>query len=154
MEAITNLWNGRSGLAAAYWGWGVLGSLVWGVALAFVTPGSAIAMLAVLVFFAYIVAVHVGIWRAATQYEGARVWAGLAKAAVMLTPACIIVGVLAAVIIPATNKPQGQVSQPAPQRMTDPAPKAIDWEKGAMTHPQNTPPEKRSFSYEEAFPKK
>ena len=124
MEAISNLWNGRSGLAKAYWGWGVLGSLVWGVALAFVKPGTAIAMLAVLSFFAYIVAVHVGIWRAAAQYEGAKVWAGLAKAAVLLTPACLIVGVLAAVIIPATNKPTQAVSQPAPQRLTDPAPQA------------------------------
>lgn len=103
-------------------GLGVLGSLVWGVALAFVKPGTAIAMLAVLAFFAYIVAVHVGIWRAAAQYEGAKVWAGLAKAAVLLTPACLIVGVLAAVIIPATNKPTQAVSQPAPQRLTDTAP--------------------------------
>lgn len=118
MEAISNLWNGRSGLAATYWGWGVLGSLLWGVALSLVKPGSAIAMLAVLVFFAYIMAVHVGIWRAASQYEGARVWAGLAKAAVILTPACLVLGVLAAVIIPAMSQPPSTVGQPSPTAQT------------------------------------
>lgn len=113
MEAFTNLWSGRSGLAKAYWGWGVLGGVLWGAGLAFVTPGSAIAMVAVLAFFAYAVAVHVGVWRAASQYEGAKVWARLAKAAVILTPACIVIGTMAAVIIPAMQQPQGQTQQAA-----------------------------------------
>ena len=106
MNTISDLWSGRSGLARTYWLWGVLSGIPWGIALSLVTPGSTPAILAVLALVVYYVIVHVGIWRAASEYEGARVWAILAKIAVAITPACLVIGTLAAVIIPAMHQPQ------------------------------------------------
>lgn len=81
MDAIAQVWKGQAGLAKTYWGWGLMGGLLWGVALSAVTPGSLPAILALLVFAAYFVIVNTGIWRAASQYQGMAVWAGLAKVA-------------------------------------------------------------------------
>lgn len=106
MNAISNIWNGRSGLAKTYWLWGILSGIPWGIALSLITPGSNPAILAVLAFVAYYVIVYVGIWRAASEYEGAKAWAILAKIAVIITPACLVIGTLAAVIIPATQSPK------------------------------------------------
>ena len=89
MNAISDLWIGRFGLAKTYWVWGVLSGIPWGIALTLVTPGSNLAILVVLAFFAYYVIVHVGIWRSASEYEGAKAWAILAKIAVAITPACL-----------------------------------------------------------------
>ena len=117
MNAISDLWNGRPGLAKTYWLWGVLSGIPWGIALSLVKPGSNLAILVVLAFFAYYVIIHVGIWRAASEYEGAKTWAILAKIAVAITPACLVIGTLAVVIIPAKNQPsmQGQQTTPATQ---------------------------------------
>ena len=109
MNTISDLWNGRSGLARTYWLWGVLSGIPWGVALSLVTPGSNLAIFVLLAFFAYYVIVHVGIWRAASEYEGAKAWAILAKIAVAITPVCLAIGTLAAVIIPATHQSPKQV---------------------------------------------
>lgn len=114
MNAIFNLWNGRSGLAKSYWLWGVLAGIPWGIALSLITPGSNPAIPAVLAFVAYYVIVHVGIWRAASQYQGIKAWAILAKIAVAITPASLVIGTLAAIIIPAGHQPFKQVQQPMP----------------------------------------
>ena len=116
MNAISDLWNGRFGLAKTYWLWGILSGIPWGIALSLVTPGSNLAILVVLAVFAYYIIIHVGIWRAASEYKGAKVWAILAKTAVAITPACLVIGILAAVIIPAKNQlsTQGQQTTPAP----------------------------------------
>ena len=114
MNAISDLWNGRFGLAKTYWLWGILSGIPWGIALSLVTPGSNIANLVVLAFFAYYVIVHVGIWRAASEYEGAKVWAIIAKIAVAITPVCLVIGTLAAVIIPARHQPPKQAQEIAP----------------------------------------
>ena len=116
MNTLSDLWSGRSGLARTYWLWGVLSGIPWGIALSLVTPGSTPAILAILALVVYYVIVHVGIWRAASEYEGARVWAILAKIAVAITPACLVIGTLAAVIIPAKHQlsKQGQQTTPAP----------------------------------------
>lgn len=116
MNTISDLWNGHSGLAKTYWLWGVFSGIPWGIALSLVTPGSNLAILVVLAVFAYYVIVHVGIWRAASEYEGAKVWAILAKISVAITPACLVIGTLAAVIIPAKHQTsaQGQQTTPAP----------------------------------------
>lgn len=111
MNAISDLWNGRFGLAKTYWLWGVLFGIPWGIALSLVTPGSNLAILVALAVFAYYVIVHVGIWRAASEYEGAKAWAILAKIAVAITPACLVIGTLAAVIIPATHQPPKQAQE-------------------------------------------
>lgn len=118
MNNISDLWNGRVGLAKSYWLWGVLSGIPWGVALSLLTPGSNLAILVVLAFFAYYVIVHVGIWRAASEYEGAKTWAILAKIAVAITPACLVIGTLAAVIIPATHQPPKQAQKTTPTTQT------------------------------------
>ena len=101
MNAISNLWNGRSGLAKTYWLWGVLSGIPWGIALSLITPGSNPAIVAVLAFVVYYVIVHVGIWRAASQYQGFKAWAILAKVAVLIIPACLIIGTILAIALPA-----------------------------------------------------
>ena len=108
METVTNLWSGRNGLAKTYWLWGVLSGIPWGLALSLVTPGSQLAMVTVLASVMYYVIVHVGIWRAASQYQGAKAWAILAKVAVATTPICLVIGALVASIIPAVHQPSGQ----------------------------------------------
>lgn len=101
MNAISNLWNGRSGLAKTYWLWGVLSGIPWGIALSLITPGSNPAILAALAFVVYYVIVHVGIWRAASQYQGSKSWAILAKIAVLITPVCLVLGTILAMALPA-----------------------------------------------------
>ena len=101
MNDISNLWNGRSGLAKTYWLWGVLSGIPWGIALSLITPGSNPAILAVLAFVVYYVIVHVGIWRAASQYQGSKSWAILAKIAVLITPVCLVLGTILAIALPA-----------------------------------------------------
>ena len=117
MNVISNLWNGRAGLAKTYWLWGIVSGIPWGLALSLITPGSNLAILTALAFVTYYVVVHVGVWRAASQYQGAKTWALLAKVAVAITPACLVVGTLAAIIIPAMHQPssQGQMTTPATQ---------------------------------------
>jgi len=135
MEAIANLWAGRAGLAKTYWGWGILGGVLWGIALSFVTPGSIPAILAVLALTAYYVVVNTGVWRAASQYKGLVVWAGLAKVAAALGFLTIAALVLTLVFV--AGDAARQVGKPPPQQ--PPAPKAIDWEKGVMTPPTTQP---------------
>lgn len=114
MNAISDLWNGRFGLAKTYWLWGVLSGIPWGLVLSLVTPGSTLAILGLLALVAYYVIVNVGIWRAASQYQGIKAWAILAKVAVAITPASLVIGTLAAIIIPAVHQPFRQVQQPMP----------------------------------------
>lgn len=108
MNTIPNLWGGHYGLARTYWLWGVLSGILWGIALSLVKPGSTPAILVVLTFVVYYVIVHVGIWRAASQYQGFKAWAILAKIAVAITPACLVIGTLAAIVIPAMHQPSRQ----------------------------------------------
>lgn len=111
MKIISNLWEGRAGLLKTYWLWGVLSGIPWGLTLSLVTPGSNLGIFAMLAVLAYYLVVHVGVWRAASQYQGAKVWAILAKVAVAITPASLVVGMLAAIIIPATHQQSKQSQQ-------------------------------------------
>lgn len=90
MNAITNLWSGRAGLAKTYWGYGVLGGLLWGAVLALVPPGTPAAIAAFLGFCAYFLAANTGVWRAATAYTGPDTWAMLAKVAAGLGYAVVL----------------------------------------------------------------
>lgn len=108
MNTISNVWNGRAGLAKTYWLWGVLSGIPWALALSLVAPSSHLAIVLVLAFVTYYVVVHVGVWRAASQYQGAKIWATLAKVAAAITPACLVIGALAAIIIPAMHQPSKQ----------------------------------------------
>lgn len=116
MDTVTNLWSGRTGLAKTYWLWGVLSGIPWGLALSLVTPGSQLAIVTVLACVMYYVIVHVGIWRAASQYQGFKAWAILAKIAVAITPACLVIGTLAAIVIPAMHQPSRQGPHRQPQQ--------------------------------------
>ena len=112
MDTIKEVWNGHAGLAKTYWIWGVLSGIPWAIAFALVTPGSLLAMMVVLAYVAYIVLVNVGVWRAASLYQGAKVWAALAKASIILAIASFVIGTLAAIIIPATTHSPRKVMQP------------------------------------------
>ena len=136
MNTISDLWHGRFGLAKTYWLWGVLSGIPWGIALSLVTPRSNLAILALLAFFAYYVIINIGIWRAASEYEGAKAWVILAKIGVAITPACLLIGTLAAVIIPAMHKPSTQGQQSTPIAQNNPAP---------------TDSGSKSYTYEEVF---
>ena len=114
MNVISSLWNGRAGLAKTYWLWGVLSGIPWGLALSLVTPGSNLAIIGVLGLVAYYVIVNVGLWRAASKYQGTKAWAILAKVAVATTPVCLVIGTLAAIIIPATHQPASQEQPTTP----------------------------------------
>lgn len=117
MDTIKEVWNGHAGLAKTYWIWGVLSGIPWTIAFALVTPGSLLAMMVVLTYVAYIVIVNVGVWRAASLYQGAKVWAALAKASIILAIASFVIGTLAAIIIPSIANSQKQAMQP--QNRTD-----------------------------------
>lgn len=108
MDTVANIWRGRTGLAKTYWLWGVLSGIPWGLVLFLVTPGSQFAMVTVLAFFMYYVIVHVGIWRSASQYQGAKAWAIFAKIHVAIVPICLVIGTLAAIVIPAMHQPSRQ----------------------------------------------
>lgn len=98
MDAIANLWNGRAGLAKTYWGYGILGGVLWSIAISMVTPGSTAALLAVLAVCAYFIVVNMGVWRAATTYTGPATWAMLAKVVSGLGLA-VVIGVLVMVAV-------------------------------------------------------
>lgn len=114
MDTINRVWMGEAGLARTYWLFGVIGSFVWGLLIGGIKPGSILAIVAVVLFFAYIVMVNVGTWRAASQYEGPRAWAILAKMAVAAIPALVVVGTIAAIVIPATNIKKEQTQEQGP----------------------------------------
>lgn len=120
MDFIGQVWSGKAGLARTYWLFGVIAGIAWGFPLSLVTPGSPLAMAVVGLFVAYTVIVNVGIWRAASQYGGPKVWAVLAKAAVAALPALLIVGTILAIVLPAIQTSKSE---------------QIDWERGKMTPP-------------------
>lgn len=97
MNALSSIWNGKAGLAKTYWGYGILGSVIWGLVLSVLPQGEPITIAAVLVFCAYLMAVNICVWRAASRCEGASTWAALAKVMAAVAIA-IIVTVLAMVV--------------------------------------------------------
>ena len=114
MEAISQIWKGQAGLAKTYWGWGMLGGLLWGIPLSTVTPGSGIAVLVLLVFVAYFFVVNTGIWRAAGQYQGLAVWAWLAKVAAVIGFFTIAAVVLAVASVAVGTAMQATTKSAAP----------------------------------------
>jgi len=80
------LWRGDVGLAISYWVFGVLGGFLWGIAFEMldVQNGSVGTFLLLAGMCGYYAVVYVGIWRAAEKYTGKKIWAVLAKCAVVL----------------------------------------------------------------------
>lgn len=83
---LENLWGGNLGLAMTYWVYGVLGGIVWGVGIAALNPDPDPDLIKFvwLLFASYYFVVYVGIWQAANKYVGSKVWAVLAKFAIIV----------------------------------------------------------------------
>lgn len=76
--------NGDFGLPKTYWLYGVLAALVANIILRLVSSYALLYWAIFATYVVYIVAVFGGIWRAADQYQGPAILAGLAKVAVFL----------------------------------------------------------------------
>jgi len=83
---FSKLTQGSFGLPKTYWLFGVLGNLLFivPIALAAAAESMPILVMVLLASVAYSLAVAVGIWRASDKYLGSKVWAVLAKIAVIL----------------------------------------------------------------------
>jgi hypothetical protein len=115
VNKLKKVFEGQAGLAKTYWVYGIFGALIWAVALSLLTPGSTPALIAVLAFCTYQLAVNLGVWRAASVYTGPTTWAMLAKLASALG-ILISVGVIAMVFITRTGG-----SLEVPHRAVQPA---------------------------------
>lgn len=100
MEVIANIWQGRAGLAKTFWGYHLLGGLLWGILFFSLRPGSPGAVVLAPLYLAYFVVVIVGIWRAAGLYEGPRHWALIARGVLVAWGLMFVAGVLASMLIP------------------------------------------------------
>lgn len=127
---INNIWRGDAGLAVTYWGYGMLGGALLSIPLAFVTPGSISALIAVLSFVLYCVLVYVGIWRAAAKYQGPKIWAFLPRAAIVLTLASVVIGIGAAIVIPSASNgdyaQNGRLKAPATAQVAGECKRSMD----------------------------
>lgn len=85
-KLLEDLWNGNLGLAMTYWVYGVLGGIVWGVAITALAPEPETKLIKLVwfAFAAYYLVVYVGVWQAANKFVGSKVWAILAKFAVVV----------------------------------------------------------------------
>ncbi|MDD4929608.1 MAG: hypothetical protein PHP85_10055 [Gallionella sp.] len=93
---VENLFTGNLGLAMTYWVYGVLGGIVWVVAIFSLNPepeGDLIKLVWGL-FACYYFVVYVGVWKAANKYIGSKVWAVLAKFAVIVVALPIAIHLL------------------------------------------------------------
>lgn len=87
---VRKVWRGDYGLARTFWGLGLGVSIAVGLLLSSLGGGEAV--LVGVLHLGYTVVVLVGIWRAATQYEGLKIWSILAKASVVLVPGLLVLG--------------------------------------------------------------
>ncbi len=85
--------NGDFGLAKTYWVYGVLVGVVVNIITNVVTSIGGLVIL-ILAYTAYQIPVIMGIWRAANKYQGPKIWAILAKIAVVLGAIMLAVGLL------------------------------------------------------------
>ena len=120
MNALAKLWRGQFSLAATYWGFGVLGSILVFLPLKLLTPGSAAAILLGVVFCLYLIAACVGTWRSATSYSGPSAWAVLSKVAAVI--GCLWAAGVLALIVTAPGPAQLQAPSVQPPSQTPRAP--------------------------------
>lgn len=90
---LEHLWEGNLGLAMTYWVYGVLGGIVWGVGIFALKPDpeGELVKLVWLLFAGYYFVIYVGIWQAANKYVGSRIWAILAKFAIIIVTLPIVI---------------------------------------------------------------
>jgi hypothetical protein len=82
---LLRLWRGQLSLPVSYWVFGVLGRLIWVIAIDLLRPNARIeTFLLSAGMIGYSIVVYVGIWRAADRYTGRKEWAFLAKCVVVL----------------------------------------------------------------------
>lgn len=95
---FSKLINGDLGLAKTYWLYGVLVGLFVNLIAGAITSTSFLIIL-VIIYTAYEIPVLIGIWRAAGKYQGLKVWAVLAKIAVILGAIMLTISFLAVLIL-------------------------------------------------------
>jgi len=78
--------QGRYGLAKTYWGFAIgLGFLFYFFSFVIGSLGSpTLTIIWILGLYSFQIIVWIGVWRAADQYNGLKVWSGLAKFAVIM----------------------------------------------------------------------
>ena len=84
---IANLFEGNYGLPKTYWLYGTLAGLVLGLVLGGViaiTQSALVALLSLLLLWAYQAFITIAIWNAAKKYPGSKVWAILARVATVI----------------------------------------------------------------------
>jgi hypothetical protein len=85
-NAFVRVWRGQLSLPITYWGFGVVGNLIFSAAGQAINPSSTIERLLIIAcMIAYSIFAYVGIWRAADRYTGRKAWALLAKLAVLFS---------------------------------------------------------------------
>ena len=77
------LWRGEIPLPVTYWIWGVAGSITQAVLVRVIKPSPLIDFMLIPFAFAYSAFIWVATWRSSGHYPGPRVWAHLARVAVV-----------------------------------------------------------------------
>ncbi len=80
---LRRLWRGEIQLPETYWIWGVACSVIQGIVVRVIKPPPVIDFMLLPYLTAYSVFIWVAIWRSSGHYAGPRVWAELARLAVV-----------------------------------------------------------------------
>lgn len=86
--------NGDFGLAKTYWVYGVLVGMVVNLSSNFITSIGGFVIF-IITYTVYEIPVLMGTWKAANKYGGSKIWAVLAKTAVILGVIMLVAGLLA-----------------------------------------------------------
>ncbi|MBC7650100.1 MAG: MFS transporter [Vitreoscilla sp.] len=94
-NSFVEVWRGNAGLGLTYWGYGVTGGAVWGLMISLVqtTENKTVTIIMGTLFTVYMIVIHVGIWRAASKYQGQKDRALLAKFIVVFTAASVALAI-------------------------------------------------------------
>jgi len=74
---------GNLGLAKTYWIFGVISSVILRFIMTFIIMSGINPIIAIVMGFAYSIIVWIAIWNSATNYDGLKLWAILAKISVV-----------------------------------------------------------------------
>ena len=76
--------DGDYGLAKTYWGWGVGIGFLFGILISVLSHIPILGLLFSIFMIFYQITLWIGIWRASYRYHGPKIWAVLARVAVIL----------------------------------------------------------------------